>query len=303
MKTIATLAILTAGITSSHADLTFSAPGTASVHGTGLNYSVDHSVKNQDGQNYQKYRITGYSYQLNAGRLSNTAFNKGFGTANSVRGLLMDANGNPTTGNITAQVIVKSGGTNKWAMPELTFTASHKDDIKEGSVTLSTPVEIKESNIDLGFSYVTDMLTSGDSITIHGEAINLLPEPTGSLNLAKNTALLDREFSEEGYYPPLNWRISKITGSTSASGTTTGTTTGGTTTTTTESSSEAEDADNIGLAKSNNGHGNNLDGIDVSNPGKSAAKWAEKGMFDTDYNRDGSFEDDEASGGGAAPSQ
>ena len=30
-----------------------------------------------------------------------------------------------------------------------------------------------------------------------------------------------------------------------------------------------------------------MDGIDVSNPGKSAAVWQKKGLYDTDYNGDG----------------
>ena len=43
--------------------------------------------------------------------------------------------------------------------------------------------------------------------------------------------------------------------------------------------------------------------IDVTNPGKSAALWALKGYYDTDYNGDGIAEDDEGHGGGSAISQ
>ena len=47
----------------------------------------------------------------------------------------------------------------------------------------------------------------------------------------------------------------------------------------------------------NNGHGNNADGIDSSNPGSSADNWAEDGVYDTDYDGDGVVEDDEIRGG------
>lgn len=302
--TIITLAAIASGVATSQADLTLSAPGTSPITGTGLNYGpAYHSVKNEEGENYKQYRITGYSYSLVAGRLWYTASNKGFGTAKAVKGLLIDHNGTPVPGSISVQTSVRSSGVNAWVMDELRFTARHKDDTKTGSHTLTTPIVIDDSNIELSFRYVTDMLTTGNSIAIHGEAINLMPIPTGSLNLAKNTAIVDLDLADSGYFPPLNWQISKLTNQSNDGGASTpGTGTGGGTDTT-ESSSDSEDAANIGLAKSNNGHGNNLDGIDVSNPGKSAAKWAEKGMFDTDYNGDGTYEDDESTGDGAAPSK
>lgn len=47
--------------------------------------------------------------------------------------------------------------------------------------------------------------------------------------------------------------------------------------------------------KNNNGHGNNVDGVDVSNPGQGGG--GPNGEQDTDYNGDGTYEDDEKKGG------
>ena len=55
-----------------------------------------------------------------------------------------------------------------------------------------------------------------------------------------------------------------------------------------------------GNGHKNNGHGNNTDGVDVSNPG--VGKGGPNGADDTDYDGDGTFEDDEGKGGGASPS-
>ena len=55
---------------------------------------------------------------------------------------------------------------------------------------------------------------------------------------------------------------------------------------------KGEVAENINGGRSNNGHGNNLDGIDVSNPGQGAG--GPNSELDTDYNNDGTYEDDES---------
>lgn len=110
--------------------------------------------------------------------------------------------------------------------------------------------------------------------------------PTGTITFAVPSNIVDQSMGE--FFPLLNWSITK---SASQSPQTQNPATEDIQAE--ESDSGSEDAVNNGLAKSNNGHGNNLDGIDVSNPGKSAEKWAESGKFDTDYNGDGSYEDDE----------
>ena len=51
------------------------------------------------------------------------------------------------------------------------------------------------------------------------------------------------------------------------------------------------------VQKTNHGHGNNLDSVDVSNPGKSADKWVDT------QNEDGTIEDDEAKGGSKSVSK
>ena len=119
--------------------------------------------------------------------------------------------------------------------------------------------------------------------------------PTGKVSFAVPSNIFDKDMGD--FFPQLNWSISK-----SASQTQQPNNPKTEDVSAAESESSSEDAANNGLAKSNNGHGNNLDGIDVSNPGKSAEKWAESGMYDTDYGNNGIIEDDEATGGGAAPS-
>ena len=55
---------------------------------------------------------------------------------------------------------------------------------------------------------------------------------------------------------------------------------------------KGEVVDYVNGGKSNNGHGNNIDGIDVSNPGQGSG--GPNGEQDTDYNGDGTYEDDES---------
>ena len=109
---------------------------------------------------------------------------------------------------------------------------------------------------------------------------------TGTITFAVPSNIIDQDMGE--FFPLLNWSITKSANQSNPSQNPATEDVSAT-----ESESSSEDAANNGLAKSNNGHGNNLDGIDVSNPGKSAEKWAESGMFDTDYNGDGVIEDDE----------
>ncbi|MEO1857883.1 MAG: hypothetical protein ABGY95_11050 [Rubritalea sp.] len=60
-------------------------------------------------------------------------------------------------------------------------------------------------------------------------------------------------------------------------------------------SAKGEAMDKVNGGKSNNGHGNNIDGIDVSNPGE--GQGGPNGELDTDYDGDGTYEDDEGKGG------
>ena len=57
-------------------------------------------------------------------------------------------------------------------------------------------------------------------------------------------------------------------------------------------SAKGEIEENVNGGKSNNGHGNNIDGIDVSNPGQGSG--GPNGELDTDYDNDGVYEDDES---------
>ncbi|NWK54428.1 hypothetical protein HW115_02315 [Verrucomicrobiaceae bacterium N1E253] len=164
--------------------------------------------------------------------------------------------------------------------------------VKKGGVsvvTLDTPIVIKDANAIISLSYDgSEDPKSGVSVEILATITDATVEPVGTLKaplVVKNDGL---------ELPLLNWSISKFLDNEAVTPPSTG---GGN-----EDESSSEDAANVGKGKSNNGHGNNLDGIDVSNPGKSAEKWASYGKFDTDYNGDGEYEDDEGRGGGSAMS-
>ncbi|NWK54418.1 hypothetical protein HW115_02265 [Verrucomicrobiaceae bacterium N1E253] len=166
--------------------------------------------------------------------------------------------------------------------------------VKKGgvtTVTLANPITIENSITTITLSYNGEEAPkSGVVVEILATITDASVEPTGTLE----APLLAADDGQE--LPFLNWTISKLM---DANAETANPATGSSG----EDQSESEDADNIGKAKSNNGHGNNLDGIDVSNPGKSAEKWASQGKLDTDYNGDGEYEDDEGKGGGSAMSQ
>jgi len=70
---------------------------------------------------------------------------------------------------------------------------------------------------------------------------------------------------------------------------------------TTEVISLAGPISGAGGEKSNNGHGNNADGVDSSNPGQGGG--GPNGAVDESCDGTGTCVDDEAGGGGASPSK
>ncbi|MBT8044953.1 MAG: hypothetical protein KJO79_08375 [Verrucomicrobiae bacterium] len=258
-------ALLAVSATMVHADLTFTAPGMSTPYVTTQLQKHKHSELG----NYWKYIITGYDYRLNAG-----VPNGGKVAGNTLR----YKTGNRTfpghttiKSKIEGQSILQ-GSLNTTSIAGTTGLVSH---------TFSSPIIIEDENITTCFEYETNMIGSNDYVIIYGSALTAPPVPIGSL--------VAPSYVRDGGRPTLQWFCTKSLSNDVV---------------TVVIPPETEnEAPNSGPVKSNNGHGNNIDGIDVSNPGKSAAKWAKKGIYDTDYNGDGTYEDDEGHGGGSAISK
>ncbi len=268
MKTItclSTCALLALSSTTSHADLTFTAPGMTAPYATSQ-LSLLHY---KDIGHYWKYIITGYNYRLYAG-VPDGGQVKGYA-------LRYKTGDMPFPGVTTVSAKINS---------QLILTASLSTSLISGtsglvSHTFSTPIIIEDSDINAGFNYNTNMIGGNDYITIYGSALVSPPVPIGTL--------IAPSYVRDGGKPTLQWFITKSLSNDVFQ---------------VSIPNETEiESSNSGSGQSNNGHGNNVDGIDSSNPGKSAAVWARRGYYDTDYNKDGSTQDDEGHGGGSAISQ
>lgn len=174
-----------------------------------------------------------------------------------------------------------------------TVIASHTFTKHGGATTVNVSMdEITGTDAVFTLEYGTgEAPKNGVSVDLIATVVDTTIAPTGTLD----APLLSKADEEER--PNLNWMISKLMVEKSPEGAPVVTPGGG------DDGGSDEDADNVGNGKSNNGHGNNQDGIDISNPGKSAEKWAENGHNDTDYDGDGVIEDDESKGGGSAIGQ
>lgn len=245
-----------------HADITFTAPGFTSPYvSTQLEKHVHH-----DMGEYWKYIVTGYEYRLYAG-----VPNGGKVTGNSLRYKTGETSFHGQTtieAKINRQVILQDTlRTN--VISGTTGLVSHN---------FSSPIIIQNQVVTTCLQYATNMIGGNDYISIYGAALLAPPVPIGNL--------IAPSYVREGASPTLQWFISKSLSNDIVA---------------------VEipvitniESPNSGPVKSNNGHGNNEDGIDVSNKGKSAAVWSKKGLYDTDYNGDGVYEDDEGHGGGSA---
>jgi hypothetical protein len=269
MKTknnISIITVLALAPLTAHADLTFTAPGMTTPYvATQLNKSWVNNLGH-----YWRYSITGYSYQFhgaapNGGRVAGDALL--YKTGNSAFPGLTQ-----TSASITGLSILSDSLSTSF-LYGTTGLVSH---------TFSSPIVIKDKTISASFDYNTNMVGGADFITIYGTTLKAPPIPVGTLTAPS--------YVRNGGQPTLQWFISKSLGDE-----------GVTSLSTTEAPST--DSPNSGHGGTNNGHGNNEDGIDSSNPGKSAAVWAKKGFYDTDYDGDSMADDDEGHGGGSAISR
>jgi len=268
MKTktcISTCALIAVSATMTHADLTFTAPGMTNP------YLTTQLNKNWTGSldTYWKYIITGYEYRIyagvpNGGKVSGSSLRYKSGSS-SFPGLTN------VSVNINGRSIL-SGSLSTSSINGTTGLISHN---------FSSPIILQNQSISPVFSYSTNMIGGGDYITIHGSALNAPPIPIGTL--------IAPSYVRDGGKPTLQWFITKSLSNEVVA--------------VVIAPQTDIESSNSGSGKSNNGHGNNLDGIDSSNPGKSAARWASKGYYDTDYNGDGIPEDDEGHGAGSAISK
>jgi len=269
MKTrtcISTCALIAVSATMTHADLTFTAPGMTTPHLT------TQLSKNWTGglDTYWKYIITGYEYRIyagvpNGGKVSGTGSLRYKIGSSSFPGLTN------VSVNINGNSIL-SGSLSTSSISGTTGLVSHN---------FSSPIILQNQSISPAFSYSTNMIGGGDYITVHGSALTAPPIPIGTL--------IAPSYVRDGGKPTLQWFITKSLSNEVVL-------------VVIPAETEIESS-NSGSGQSNNGHGNNIDGIDSSNPGKSAAVWALKGYYDTDYDGDGVAEDDEGHGGGSAISQ
>ena len=258
-------ALLVMSATVAHSDLTFTAPAMDSPH---VNTQLSKSWSSNLG-NYWKYIITGYEYRIyagvpNGGKVSGSTLRYKTGNA-TFPGLTQ------MTASINGQTMV-SGSLSATLITDSTGTRT---------AVFDSPVMIEDQDITASFTYSTNMIGGGDYVILHGSALSAPPIPIGTL--------IAPSYVRNGGSPTLQWFITKSLGDEIYD-------------VVIDEVTEI-DSSNSGHGQSNNGHGNNVDGIDVSNPGKSAAKWQSKGLYDTDYNGDGIYEDDEGHGGGSAISQ
>lgn len=289
-----------------HADMSFAAPGLDSVQSyQGLNLQEAISLGK-----YWRYEVSGYEWRLVAGKPFDGDINPETGK------LVISKNDNGQyQGSSTAQSSVagsKSG--TQWVIEKASLSALNIQDTATGSDSFASPIVFNDETVTVGFRQVTNMTNDyGSYIVLQGACIKEPPVPTGSMvgpELVEVDSLPEIQYSikREGItgtspsFTPAPWSPELTPGDSTATPTTdpTDTEEGD------KKDEESSETPNSGKNKTNNGHGNNEDGVDVSNPGKSAEKWAAKGIKDTDTNGDGvidEHDDDESTGGGAAPSK
>ncbi|MFK7910280.1 MAG: hypothetical protein AB8F34_06715 [Akkermansiaceae bacterium] len=257
------LLVLSAGI--AHSDLTFSAPAMETPY---VNTQLSKNWSMSMG-NYWKYIITGYEYRIYAG-VPNGGKVKG--------GKLRYKTGNATFPGLTTVTAKINGQTIAYGSLSASYLSDNTGQISQ---TFASPLIIENQDITASFNYSTNMIGGGDYVIIRGSALTAPPIPIGTL--------IAPSYVRNGGSPTLQWFITKSLGDEVV-------------VVVIPPVTEIE-SPNSGHGHSNNGHGNNVDGIDSSNPGKSAAKWAQRGYYDTDYDGDGVAEDDEGHGGGSAISK
>jgi hypothetical protein len=259
---ISTGALITASAAVVHADITYTAPGFESPY---LSTELQKHVHQELGE-YWKYIITGYEYQIYAGvpdggRVKGDTLRYKTGSA-----------------SFPGKTTIKSNVNGQVLLEDTLNTSSFSGTTGLISHTFPSPIIIQNEEITACIQYSTNMIGGNDYISIYGAALLAPPVPIGTL--------IAPSYVRDGGKPTLQWFITKSLSNDIVI---------------VEIPPVTDnESPNVGPVKSNNGHGNNEDGIDVSNPGKSAAVWAKKGVYDTDYNGDGTYEDDEGHGAGSA---
>ncbi len=271
-----------------YADVAITAPGMGAVKqvsGTNIQNSI------QLG-NYWSYSITGCSYRLVAGVPTNGGIDN--------EGKLVTERGNSYAGYSSLSASAKSST----ILNQDQLNASTIYDTKSGGTTISSPITFNNENVIINVTQSTNMVDdSGTFIAIQAVALKQPPLPSGEIQVA--------DLVREGATPNIMWVVRREGSMGVAPSLPSGVTnwsptvTPGETPPCTEEKPPEEgggqvtDTPNCGENKTNNGHGNNADGVDVSNPGKSAEKWNDKwGIIDQSGNYD-----DESKGGGSAVSK
>ncbi len=300
MKYIALTSAATALlVANSYGDITFAAPGmesASSVTGTDIKHSEALGL-------FYEYEITGLEWQLSAGTPTGSdTIIKGNGDFHQG-----DTSRESTlTVTIAGRTILGPGGDASTA----TLTATSIYDKSSGTVTLSEPFVVKAADINLLIEQTSEMTGDGSSyVAIKGVCLKNPPVPVGDLEVSATvregaTPQCYWVIRREGVYGTApSFSVTNASWSPGSSGSGSG---GSSSSGSTDGSTEVggTDAPNAAVNKTNNGHGNNIDGVDVSNPGKSAEKWAARGIIDESIQPgyDGEA-DDEGSGGGSAVSQ
>lgn len=302
MKKLTSTLALTALLASpTYADVIFAAPGMDEAQSyEGLNIQSGYSTQKKiEIKDYWSYEITGINWQLSAG----TPFDGQLGS----NGKLETKWGTAYPGASTLQL---SDG-NSWLVSNAQFNhgtnplPQYLTDKNSGSISFATPKSYPPhpttgKNLTFDLRQVTNMNDDGGSyVQVHGVAIKSAPAPYGSLTVTSHV--------NEGGKPTVNWLMGREdatgTAPTIPSSTVnwTPTITPGDSTSspsvsgcsTKVKNGKCSKATNCGVGKTNNGHGNNIDGVDSSNPGKSGQNFGDPS---------GSY-DDEGKGGGAAPSK
>lgn len=275
----ATVLMTTAAFSADEASITYAAPGLdEQVTIDGMSTTQTISL----GKHFE-YELSGVEWQLGSGDPGN-GWNGGNGNFNKV-------DNSWPTGSASLSVTVNG----KSVLSGASLSTTNIGTSAGSSITFDEPVIISDDTVDIVITYKTDMPgQSATFVSIKGTCLKDPPIPTGDLEVSP--------IVREGATPQVYWAISRegVYGTTpaiSVDGPAVGAHLESKFVGSESGSTESSDAPNAAKNHTNNGHGNNLDGVDVSNPGKSAEKWAARGIID----ESGAF-DDEAKGGGAAPS-
>lgn len=276
MRTIALTTAATALIAAtSYGDVTYSLPGLTEVK----SLSGDNTSATTDLGFHWKYVITGYKWKVSAGAPnSGSVDNEGYYLSSNGQRVTLKSeltasiNGKTiTTGNeylesakisdnvTSTDPVVSDAHGNKL---EVTTTYSGDTITSSGSVTFSKDqyIEISLENIALTVSHSGSM-NAGDGtyIQFSGVAIKDTPTATGKVYPVKEGEATSKEnyfLASIGTTPTIHWEIALDGEPVDFS----------------PNPEEIQDTwkyTETEIVKNNNGHGNNEDGVDSSNPGKS----------------------------------